>query len=1073
MSLRPPTDSQWEAICAWDRHVLVEAGAGTGKTFTVVGRILFLLGVEIRGERHPSPVTLREIAAITFTRQAAADLKRDLRSALQASGLRREAYEVDQARIGTIHSFCSDIVHDSMLRTGRAPLTGVLEPGEALAWAEGCVRDELLAALEQRDVIALDALLTRWRVSDVQTMALRLMQADVLGRLDPADHEPHELALIELARRANRSLERRLVNEGRIDFDRMIAWTRDMLRHTAYGPAMRAQVQRRTHTLIIDEFQDTDRAQREIAYLIAEPESGRADTPRLMLVGDPKQSIYRFRGADVTVWTGVRRDFEERGWGRRLRLSDNFRSVQPILAAVETIAGAWLNTPVDGVALADHEVPFEPVDATRPDGNRAAVEVIAVPAGNDGKARGAQERRGMEAAAIARRMLELHAAGTPWRDMTLLLRSWTGVDIYTTALRQAGIPVYALRDDDFLETREVLDLVVALQAIRDPRDDLAVMGFLRSPFVSLRDDTLLAIAHTARRPYAFRLADMLGIRAGAGQSDAVDPGEQRLPEQELVRHGIALLLEFAELRDRVPVAMLLDELLHATGYMAHLARMGERGAQAALNVRRFLQMLGEMDEAGAGTVLRGIAERRGRKDRIPQARLHGEQDDVVLITSIHMAKGLDWSVVFYADIGAKSASNAERLLIGASCIRLKEPDTSPAEQTDRVKSVQEQIEQEEKAEEKRVTYVGTTRPKDLLILAGLPLGAAPLQPLAAQLFTALPAVAGAADGDVIHFTAPDGTDHRAIVRLAAEVPADTAAVTDTAMPAVDVAPTDSALLPPPAIITPLGLTRHSATELLTFSRCERRHALKYVHGIREPRPEPRAGEVKGGAVARGQIVHDVLERAPAPPARDEAEREIADEADAELDALLEDAIGRWDADAPPPDTEGGRRYRDELRDEIERVLAMPAYAHASGASGARRELHFLHVLDEDSALHGAMDLASPGPDGLTVLDVKTGRVSAGSAPGKADEYAAQRDVYVAAADKLSPLPVREFGFVFSAPAVSVTTSIEPGDAEAASHRVADTIARMGTVPYGMTSNARECFFCGYRPAGLCPGVKPA
>src|SRR5690606_36101863 len=169
-----------------------------------------------------------------------------------------------------------------------------------------------------------------------------------------------------------------------IDYDRMIQWSRDLLRDEK---GVRAMLQRRIHTLIVDEFQDTDPVQREIAYLLAEPASGRSDTQRLMLVGDPKQSIYRFRGADVTVWSGVRRDFEEGGWGRVLRLRDNFRSVPSILSLVEATAGKWLNTAVAGTGIPDdYEVVFHPVDATRTEPDQPAVEFLLVPPGDDGKA---------------------------------------------------------------------------------------------------------------------------------------------------------------------------------------------------------------------------------------------------------------------------------------------------------------------------------------------------------------------------------------------------------------------------------------------------------------------------------------------------------------------------------------------------------------------------------------------------------------------------------------------------------------------------------------------------------------
>lgn len=1031
--VRPPTDSQWEAVRAWDAHVLVEAGAGTGKTFTVVNRILYLLGVEIRGDRIAEPVQLADIVAITFTRQAAADLKRDLRSALRESGRRADAHVVDQARIGTIHSFCADLVRDNTLRAGRAPLTGVLEEGEALARAEACVRDELLSALETHNVEGLDVLLGSWDTGKAEQWVLRLMRADALPRLPAAEHSPEELALIELARRAWHRMDARMAAEGVIDYDRMIAWTRDILRDDA---GVRRMLQRRTHTLILDEFQDTDPLQREIAYLLAEPESGRTDTPRLMLVGDPKQSIYRFRGADVTVWSGVRRDFEEGGYGRRLRLTDNFRSGPSILSFVEATAGKWLNEPVAGGDLADYEVRFEPVDAFNADTASPAVELIVVPPDDNGKAPKAEERRHLEAAAVARRLLELNRAGTPWRDMALLLRSWGSSGIYAAAMRSAGVPVYTLRDDNFLETREVLDLIVALQAIRDPADDLAVFGFLRSPFVNLRDDTLLAIAASTRRPYARKLADSL---------------PDTVPERDRVAAGIALLHDFAALRDRIPAAALLEELLLRTGYIAHLAMQGDDGAQAALNVRRFLQMIGKMEDVSVGMALRAIAEQRERKDDIPQARLHGEQDDVVLITSVHMAKGLDWPVVIFADLAAGAPGGGEKLLVGRDRIRLGERDAKTAEQPQRWQELNARLALEEEAEEKRVAYVALTRPKHRLILAGLAQNDTRAARLGRFLLGRFAALHTARDGDMLPFTGVDGVQRTMVARLATAPVAAVAPAEPIALAA------DAAAEPYHAVPTPLGLTRHSATELLAFSRCERRHALKYVYGIREPALEARGGG-GGDAIVRGQIIHDVLER---------------HEEDAELATLLEDAIGRWVEDAPPPDTPTGIAYRTELGGEIQRVLGMPEYAEAVNAPGARRELRFLHVLAGGVAMQGALDLAAPLGDALTIIDVKTSRTDNAGARRKAAEYAPQRDVYAASVSALSPLPLREFAFAFSHPGVTIAETIDASSCADARVRVEAALDLMGRVPMTPAVSSRECFFCGYRRSGLCPGVRGA
>src|SRR5690554_1604684 len=140
----PPTDAQWAAASAVDEHVLVTAGAGAGKTQTVVYRILYLLGVELRGQRIARPHRLHDIAAITFTNQAAADLKQKVRNALRAAGLRRAAYEVDFARIGTIHAFCGELLREFALRAGRAPIRELLEEGAGIALAAEAVRETLL-----------------------------------------------------------------------------------------------------------------------------------------------------------------------------------------------------------------------------------------------------------------------------------------------------------------------------------------------------------------------------------------------------------------------------------------------------------------------------------------------------------------------------------------------------------------------------------------------------------------------------------------------------------------------------------------------------------------------------------------------------------------------------------------------------------------------------------------------------------------------------------------------------------------------------------------------------------------
>ena len=143
--LPPLTHAQRDVVLADARHLLVGAGAGSGKTSTIVQKLCYLLGGVVRDidgatYSHPSPLALSDIAAITFTNEAAADLKRKLRSALAASGLRHLATDVDAARIGTIHGFCGDLLRDHALRAGLPPSLHVLHEGEATALASECAR---------------------------------------------------------------------------------------------------------------------------------------------------------------------------------------------------------------------------------------------------------------------------------------------------------------------------------------------------------------------------------------------------------------------------------------------------------------------------------------------------------------------------------------------------------------------------------------------------------------------------------------------------------------------------------------------------------------------------------------------------------------------------------------------------------------------------------------------------------------------------------------------------------------------------------------------------------------------
>jgi ATP-dependent helicase/nuclease subunit A len=1023
-----PTASQLAAITAIDEHVLVAAGAGTGKTSTVVGRILYLLGVPIEGRTIAEPLQLRDIAAITYTNAAAADLKRKLREKLREADRRDEAYEIDGARIGTIHGFCGAILREFALRMRGNPGARVMEEGESSALAAECVHENLLTVLEKQSIPDLDELFSQYDASKVKEWATTLVGDSArlrrfAERRDTLDRPTR--ALVDFAVTVQADVQRRLLEAGALDFDRMIVWTHDLLRS---DESVRRALQRRIRSLIVDEFQDVDPTQRDIAFLLGAPAERRADTTRLMLVGDPKQSIYRFRRADVTVWTGVQRDFQETGLGRVIALEENFRSVPAIVGFVDASVGAVLDIPGQpDTARADFEVDYQPLKATREaQPGVTAVELLTLEGAQELKLNVAASRT-IEAAAIAQRMKELNAGGAHWRDMAILLTAWGSLEIYEGALRDAKIPSYALLAEGYYERREILDMVLALETLRDPRDDRALLGFLRSPFVGVRDETLLDLVRQTTRPVWSRIA------------------EARVAEQALVDFGVSLVRDHAALRDRISINELLVSLLDRSGYLAHLVALGETGRQPLANVRKFLRFAREFRDGNVGDFLRAVREAKKREEQESDERLYGRHEDVVTITSVHSAKGLEWPIVFWADLAREpSKVGNQPLLIGRDTVALKNPEAEA--QGPAWTELLEQEKAEAAAEHRRLWYVAATRAKDRLIVSGF----TDKKTHDGCAATALNRVLGLdrVTGSTLSYRDRSGTEfHATIQRLSAVEESETTRemeFTPTAVPAA-----------PAAVHALNGRPRHSATELMGYARCPRRHWFKYVIGVREP-PMDRSGPEWGSAVARGQVVHDVLEHI-----REEDE----------LEGLLEVALGRWDPDRPPPESEPGRQYRDALAREISAVRGHPAYRALDDAPGSRRELEFVHLASGDGFLQGKIDLAAAGEAGFEALDVKTGGGDRETLQRKADGYALQRSVYVGALQAVGGKPVASFAFHFAADGVQIGGPLTDEMRSSAAADVRQALSAMGGEEIALTQHPAECRFCGFRRVNWCEGVK--
>jgi ATP-dependent helicase/nuclease subunit A len=500
-----------------------------------------------------------------------------------------------------------------------------------------------------------------------------------------------------------------------LDFDDLEQKTAQLL---AGNQAVRARWQAEINAvLLVDEFQDTNQRQREIVYALSgftppSPVPARGLLPTaycllptaacsLFVVGDAKQSIYRFRGADVAVFRQVQTDIREAG-GALINFDLTFRAHKALVELINALLAPLM--PAQDDASRPYDVPFAPLSAHRLE-PRAG---ISPPYIEFQLGLGEDKETGRQAAAqgLANHLHQQQRAGQiKWQDVALLFRASTAFGIYEDALEGAGIPFVTVAGRGFYERPEIRDLLNALTAIADPTDDLSMAGLLRSPAIGLSDEALHLLrwsGHESRRSFWTALQNLPGV-------EGLEADDRR--RAELSRQVIADLHEQA---GRVPVAHLLKAFLDVTHYRAALGLVpgGERLGRnidklladahrsELVSVAEFLEYIGALRDVGA------------RESEAPT-----EAGGAVQLMTIHKAKGLEFPLVVLADAGytggARSAACYLDEELGLT-LYLTDGDTQPA--AHRLAAWREA--EQEAAEERRLLYVAATRAREKFIVSG-------------------------------------------------------------------------------------------------------------------------------------------------------------------------------------------------------------------------------------------------------------------------------------------------------------------------------------------------------------------
>ncbi|MBI1745967.1 MAG: UvrD-helicase domain-containing protein [Acidobacteria bacterium] len=859
------TKEQLRASQTLNRHCVVIAGPGSGKTFVLVERILNIL----RAQDSPdTPAPLNAIAAITFTRKAANEMKARLRAYLgrlllaAGNGTERRRWltvlrQVESAEITTIHGLCAGILAAHPVEANIDPAFTVLDDYQCqvlkteaagaavaellesddpsimrliMAYLSNGPRQELIGSLVSlysdvrslglsppavaevtrrylssmndyhNETRELETIINEIRAKATPTEAMRQQSAGLLTEWEKGrawifrsasiDHAPtFEAALKSLGGFPARGRFSELVKALRaqlarvqltfydvcahqptsvflhalkimdekydrakayrhgLDYDDLQWKTREMLQ--AF-PQIARRLAQRYRFLLVDEFQDTNGLQKEIIERLALAE---AHTGNLFIVGDAKQSVYNFRGAEVEVFERTAQDLKARG-AMEARLVENFRSV-PVLVEFFNFFFAGIMQPDPGADEATaREQGF--VSFTRMTPTRLTpliTEPVELLLQWREPSIAMAEAREQEAQALAMRIQELigqrelcvstrsatggeTARAARFSDIALLFRAMSDIKIYEHALRRAGIPYVIISGKGFYQREEIQDVISLLTFLENDTDEIALAAALRSPLFGISDESLYRLRQRGAsvkpgppvepQPLLAALLSCGRSRLSGERPPTVSATNGAGDSQELLQRSAAeALTRLRELRDRLPLSDLLEEILRLTDFRAVQTAFPD-GYQRAANLNKLVELSRRFSGAGPHflTDFVSYVEKFNELEaREPEADLpNGENSEggAVQIMTIHKAKGLEFPIVILPDLSRKLRVPSNKIPFDRALgIGVEVPDEFGVLHTTGLhRKIKEYVGRREWYEAQRLLFVAASRAQDYLILSG-------------------------------------------------------------------------------------------------------------------------------------------------------------------------------------------------------------------------------------------------------------------------------------------------------------------------------------------------------------------
>ena len=836
----------------------------------------------------------------------------------------------------------------------------------------------------------------------VRTLDELIWAKELTGRLPQVSFDlfacRYALEMVNLLGRIDERLNEEKQKLSALDFDDLEVRTLELLNN----PAVLARAAERYKFFLVDEFQDTNGLQRQLLERLALTKGRRP--ANLFIVGDRKQSIYGFRGADVDVFREMTKTLVGAG-GEPRPLLLNFRSQPPLINFFNFLFARLFQPSEEVTTTSDEElaklgyVPHEPSESKREqEDSGPLVELLIATEPRTEDYRPARDFRELDAIQLANRiaLLKQENSDLNYSDIALLFRAMTQVHIYETVFRRANIPYQTVLGRGFYQRDEVKDLIQLLRFLDNRTDELALAAVLRSPICGISDNALLALRSAPRLDEVESMktsgATRRLLRALREHSEIAYISDQ---EHELLERASNLINHLVARRHHYTIEDLLRYAVAESEYFAVIAANFD-GAQRLANVHRLFTLAARFERSGNHLIrdfVRYVEEFEAIGSRESEGQIDEAANAVKLMT-IHQAKGLEFPVVIIPELHrSKNPPEFSFMLDRHRGLTLKVPDG----RGNRVagctfSELEKRHAWREQFESMRLLYVAATRAEDRLILSG---AVEELSKLNGSRDSWLKWIWQALDlenrslNDVIEL------DQDVQIKFALNVSPDLESTVESEATGDDeIARADSLFEAFPLLkqVTPVtanGIQRFSVTQLINYQRCARQFYFDRVLQLptadelavwnNAEAPEPPANLT---ATLKGAVIHRFCERFTPNQNVEECLRHSFDEVVRLRQSDLADRLVEIDPEAATTDLLplAMNYLNSDLFSRVERARSAVTNqeVHPTGEAGLWSELSF-RIRRPLGVVSGAIDklLITKTNDQyeVEIVDFKTNRLA--------------------------------------------------------------------------------------------------